>query len=91
MMASMPPLTTKHRLQHRLLACYITLAVLLAPVIALAREDEETQRLEGRLEGYVTQVRLQNNGTSLTWMFIGFLSVLCLATLFKNAKRTHLD
>jgi len=82
------PLTTK----HRLLTLYFTLAVLLAPVIAFAKqEDEEAQRLEARLEGYTQQVRLTSGSTALTWLLIGFLSVVCLAALFKNAKRTHLD
>jgi hypothetical protein len=86
----MAPMSTPTK--HRLLTLYFTLAILLAPVIALAKqEDEDAQKLEARLEGYATQVRMTTGSTSLTWILIGFLSALCLATLFKNAKRTHLD
>jgi hypothetical protein len=71
---------------------YVTLAVFLAPVIALAaKEDEETALLEGRLEGYGANVRLPSGSTALTWLLIGFLGVIAISTLFKNAKRTHLD
>jgi hypothetical protein len=76
-------------MKYRLLKWYVTLAVLLAPLVALAaREDEETALLEGRLEGYP---RLTGGSTALTWLFMGFLGVIALASLFKNAKRTHLD
>jgi hypothetical protein len=69
---------------------YVTFAVLLAPLVAMAagKEDEETALLEGRLEGYP---KLTSGSTALTWLFMGFLGVIALASLFKNAKRTHLD
>lgn len=80
-------------MKYRLLTLYVTLAVFLAPVIALAaqKEDEETALLEGRLEGYNSAVRLPSGSTALTWLLIGFLGVIAISTLFKNAKRTHLD
>ena len=79
-------------MKHRLLSLYVAAAILLAPVVAFAaKEDEETARLEGRLEGYVSNVRMSNGSTSLVWIMIGFLSALTIACLFKNAKRTHLD
>ena len=64
-----------------------------APVLALAapKEDEDTVLLEGRLEGYAGNVRLESGSTALIWLLIGFLGVIAVATLFKNAKRTHLD
>ena len=72
---------------------YVTLAVLLAPLVVLAagKEDEETALLEGRLEGYQGNVRLPGGSTALTWLFVSFLGVIAIASLFKNAKRTHLD
>ncbi|HEY7118202.1 MAG TPA: hypothetical protein VH475_16550 [Tepidisphaeraceae bacterium] len=79
-------------MKYRLLKWYVTFAVLLAPLIAFAaKEDEDTQKLEGRLEGYSTTVRLPNSSTALAYLLICFLGVIALATLFKNAKRTHLD
>ena len=71
---------------------YVTLAVCLAPVVALAvKEDEETALLEGRLEGFKEAVRLPSGSTALTWLFVSLLGVIAVASLFKNAKRTHLD
>ena len=80
-------------MKYRLLSLYVTLAILLAPVIVLARstEDEETVKLEARLEGYTNNVRLTSGSTALTWLMMGFLSAIAIAVLFKNAKRTHLD
>jgi len=80
-------------MKYRLMSLYVTLAILLTPVIALARstEDEDTVKLEARLEGYTTKVRLDSSSTALTWLMIGFLCAIAIAVLFKNAKRTHLD
>ena len=79
-------------MKYRLFTWYVTLLVLLAPVIALAaKEDEETALLEGRLEGYASNVRMSSGSTALTWLLISFLGLMAVATLFKNAKRTHLD
>jgi voltage-gated potassium channel Kch len=80
-------------MKYRLLTLYVSLAVLLAPVIVLARstEDEDTVLQEARLEGYAQTVRLKDGSTALTWIMIGFLSAIAIAVLFKNARRTHLD
>jgi len=78
-------------MKYRLLSLFVTLAVLLAPVLAFAREDEETAKLEARIEGYATSVRATPGSNSLTWIMIGFLALLTVACFFKNAKRTHLD
>ncbi len=79
-------------MKYRLFKWYVTLMVFLAPVIAMAaKEDEETALLEGRLEGYGAKVRLESGSTALTWLLIGFLGLIAVATMFKNARRTHLD
>ena len=80
-------------MKYRLMALYVTVAVALAPVIVFARsnEDEDTVKLEARLEGYTNTVRMTSGSTALTWLMIGFLSAVAIAVLFKNAKRTHLD
>lgn len=79
------------RMKYRLMSLLFAAALLLAPVIAFAAEDEETGKLEGRVEGYANNMHLPAASTSLTWIMIGFLSALTVACLFKNAKRTHLD
>ena len=80
-------------MKYRLMALYVAVAIAFTPIIVLARsaEDEETVKLEARLEGYASTVRMTSGSTALTWLMIGFLSALALAVLFKNAKRTHLD
>jgi hypothetical protein len=80
-------------MKYRLMSLYVTLAIVLTPVIVLARstEDDDTVKQEARLEGYTTTVRLASSSTALTWLMIGFLSAIAIAVLFKNAKRTHLD
>jgi hypothetical protein len=75
----------------RLLNLCFAMATVFVPVLALAKEDEETALLEARLEGYTQQVRLEDGGTAMAWMLLGFLGIVALACLFKNAKRTHLD
>jgi hypothetical protein len=79
-------------MKYRLLSVFIVAATLLAPIVAFAaKEDEDTAKLDGRLEGYASGVRLASGSTALTWLLIGLLSAIAVATLFKNAKRTHLD
>lgn len=79
-------------MKHRVLGMYFAAALLLTPVMALAKgEDEEAQLLEARLEGYTDPVRMSSESTALTWLMFIFLAVVALAVMFKNAKRTHLD
>ena len=78
---------------NRLLRLGVTAAVALMPLVALAApESEETQLLEARYEGYATPVKLANAGSPLmAWVMVIFLTVVAIACLFKNARRTHLD
>ena len=81
----------KNRLLALLPGLLVAVVTFALPLVALAKEDEETQQLEGRLEGYALSVRLPHASTALTWLLISFLAVCAIASLFKNAKRTHLD
>jgi len=54
-------------------------------------EGEDSDKMDGRLDGYPVIVRMEKNGTALGWMLFSFMAVLAVASLFKNAKRTHLD
>jgi len=66
--------------------------VMLAPLAAFAAKDEEeTNQWEARMEGYASPVRLPDAGTSLTWLMVIVLAAMALASMLKNAKRTHLD
>ena len=79
-------------MKHRLLTFAFAAVVMLAPLTAFAAKDEEETNLwEARMEGYATAVRLEDKGTALTWLLVIVLSATALAAMLKNAKRTHLD
>ncbi len=84
-------------LKHHSLRFYVRVATvaipLLLPALALAKPTEdESASLEGRLEGYGGNVRLPEAGSSaFTWIMLIFVTLVALAVLFKDAKRSHLD
>ncbi len=76
-------------MRERLLRVVCWLLVVLSPSLALAADDEKLP--DARIQNYPKPVSVPEGGTALTWLLLIFLSGICLATLFKNAKRTHLD
>ena len=76
-------------MRARLLRVVCWLLVVLSPTLALAADDEKLP--DARVQNYPKPVSVPEGGTALTWLLLIFLSGICLATLFKNAKRTHLD
>ena len=57
-----------------------------------ASDDEEPVKHDARTEGYApARVQTEGNSVALTWLLFIFMSVICLAALFKDARRTHLD
>ena len=72
-----------------LLAAVCVGSLLLAP--SPARAQDEEIKLDARLEGYQGNVSVQNQSTALMWLLFVFLGVIALVSLFKDAKRTHLD
>jgi len=76
-------------MRERLLRVVCWLLVVLSPSLALAADDEKLP--DARVQNYPKPVSVPEGGTALTWLLLIFLSGICLATLFKNAKRTHLD
>lgn len=69
------------------LVCWV-MGVLAGPALALA---EEEQRIDARIQNFQKPVIVPEGGTALTWLLLILLTLVCLAALFKNAKRTHLD
>jgi hypothetical protein len=67
------------------------LALLAAPLTALAQRADDREVVYGRLEGFSRDVTLQGGSTALTWILLIFLGAVCLSVMFKNARRTHLD
>ena len=68
--------------------CWIV-AVLLSPAMALAADEDKMP--DARIQNFSKPVSIPEGGTALTWLLLIFLTLICLAALFKNAKRTHLD
>jgi hypothetical protein len=82
------------RMKQRLLGFWcVILGLLWTPAMLLASRPQQDDRevIDGRLEGYGRNVTLEGSSTALTWILLIFLTVVCVAALFKNAKRTHLD
>ena len=78
-----------HSMKQRMLSILVAAVGLLLWPLSVLAEDEPV--LDARLEGYKENVKLPDSTTALTWMLLVALAVLCIAVLFKNAKRTHMD
>jgi len=68
--------------------CWVA-GVLAVPAMALAADEDKLP--DARIQNFTKTVSVPEGGTALTWLLLIFLTLICLATLFKNAKRTHLD
>jgi hypothetical protein len=73
-------------------ACVLCLAMALPAGAArgASNDDEEVQH-DARTEGYQANVKVEKNGTALTWLLFVFLAIVGMAALFKDPKRSHLD
>lgn len=67
------------------------LAAVLSPALALAQQQPEHVSLDGRLEGFGSNVTLDGGSTAIYWLLFIALALLAVGVLFKNGKRTHLD
>lgn len=56
---------------------------------ALAQESENP--VDVRLIGYKKSVVLDASSTATTWLLMIALMIVCVAPLFMNARRSHLD
>jgi hypothetical protein len=65
--------------------------MLAMPGMLLAVATEEEKRIDGRLVNYAKPVVVEEASTTLLWLLLIFLSTVCLAAMFKQARRTHLD
>jgi hypothetical protein len=87
MMKRMTPMM--QRIMQRLMRVIAFAAVVLSPALALAADDEKPP--DARIQNFTKAVSVPEGGTALTWLLLILLTGVCLAALFKNAKRTHLD
>ncbi len=70
--------------------CIAGVLMLASPMPAAAQDDEESDIVDARLEGYGKSVTLEGS-TALIWVLLLILGIVCIGPLFMNAKRTHLD
>ncbi|MCY2951439.1 MAG: hypothetical protein NTU53_05610 [Planctomycetota bacterium] len=68
--------------------CWVV-GLLVCPMVALA-QDEPLQ-IDAKLEGYGKSVRVGDASSTLMWGLFILLAAVCIAVLFKDAKRSHLD
>ena len=63
------------------------------PHSAMARQsDEDIEHYDARVQGYDNpDVELKSSSTGMAWMLVICLGVMCVAVIFKDAKRSHLD
>lgn len=79
-------------MKQRFLAMVLVAAGLIAcPMQARAQDDAVPP--EVRLEGYGSgvNVRMEERSSALTWILMVGMAGACIAVMFKNAKRSHLD
>lgn len=70
-------------------AVFAVIAALALPLIALADDDEKPNAY---LEGYKQTVMIEPGPTTpLAYGLLIILAGVCVAALFKNARRSHLD
>ena len=67
------------------------MGVVMTASSALGSREPEYIPLDGRLEGYLTNVTLKGGGTALVYLLLVFLTAICFVGLFRNARRSHLD
>ncbi len=81
-------------MRQRLLYIVWTIGlVLLTPVLALAQKggSDEEKGSSAKYLGYKVKVVTDDRSMTLVWLMFVLLTIICIAALFKNAKRTHLD
>lgn len=93
----MPPMLQRVLNRGRSLWARLSLlavAILASPLLALAADDDE-KRIEARIQNFVRpgggSITTEAGSTALTWLLFLVMAAVCVAALFKNAKRTHLD
>ena len=79
------------RLQSLVQSGAFCAAVLASPVLALADNAPPKDVVDWRLEGYGGSVTLDGSSTSVTWLLLVGLGIICIGVFFKNERRTHLD
>ena len=75
---------------RRSFTALILSGMLALPTVARAADDE-TPEHDARTEGYNVKVQVTKASVALVWLAFLFMSVVGMAAIFKDAKRTHMD
>jgi hypothetical protein len=80
-----------HAMKQKLLTMLLAVVGIVICPASLFAQDEESKIYDARLEGYGSNVTLENSSTALMWLLLFVLAAMCVGVMFKNARRTHLD
>lgn len=75
---------------RRLLLLCVMALLAVAPA-ALARDDEDQKWPDVKYEGYKVPVKVEESSALLGYIMLVFTVGVCVAVMFKDAKRSHLD
>lgn len=79
-------------MKRRLISIYCVLIGILAmPGMLLAASSDDEKHIDARLVNYAKPVAVEEASTTLLWLLMIFLAIVCVGAMFKQAKRTHLD
>ena len=75
----------------RRLLTICVMGLLLAAPAALGRDEEAKDTPNVKYEGYKNPVKPDDSSNLLTYGMLVLASGLCVAVMFKDAKRSHMD
>ena len=78
-------------MKRRLLTILLAALCGILPLSAAFAADDETVKPNVKLEGYPHPVKSDESSTALTYILLIFVAGVCVAVMFKDAKRSHLD
>ena len=76
-------------MRRLLLLCVMALAA--AAPVALAAPDPDEKFPNVKYEGYKVPVKVEESSPLLGYVLLVFTMGVCVAIMFKDAKRSHLD
>lgn len=94
----MPAMTRPtHRSSRRSLARKVVVALAVwAGTLSVASpaaraSAEDVEHYDARVQGYSPTVEAKSSSTGGAWMLLATMGAACVAVMFMDAKRTHLD
>jgi hypothetical protein len=79
------------RFRKTIVGVVLAVSLIAATPHAAMAGDDDAEHYDARVQGYDPDVELKSSGTSMAWIMIIFMGVVCVSVIFKDAKRSHLD